>query len=173
MSNEQREQRELRFFVAGIPKPAGSKTPQTYRRKDGSLVMRENGSVLVGMRDASGKAGSDWRKTVKDAAKVAMIGQTPFTGPLKLALYFEVPRPKTHYGSGKNANVIKPSAPKYPTSKPDTTKLLRSVEDALTAAGVWIDDAQVTQQFASKDYVLTGTSAGVHVTIRELISPWG
>ena len=156
---------KLEFFVPGIAKPAGSKIAQTYRRKDGSLVTRDNGSVVIGTRDASGKAGKDWRKNVTEFARIAMVGRQPFDCPVKLALYFVVPRPKNQFGSGRNAAVVKPSAPGWPAVKPDTTKLTRSVEDALTVAGVWTDDSLVCQQFASKDYAKADEQPGVHVRI--------
>ena len=38
---------------------------------------------------------------------------------------FRFVRPKSHYGTGRNAKKLKPSAPPHHTQKPDATKLLR------------------------------------------------
>ncbi len=65
-------------------------------------------------------------------------------GPIWMSLHFVFTRPKDHFGTGKNAEKLKPSAPRWPTSKAigDRTNLLKSVEDALTGI-VWKDDSQV------------------------------
>jgi Holliday junction resolvase RusA-like endonuclease len=39
----------------------------------------------------------------------------------------------------------------HPTVKPDLTKLLRAVEDALTGV-VWRDDSQIIHQVVNKEY---------------------
>ncbi|MGH3500203.1 MAG: RusA family crossover junction endodeoxyribonuclease, partial [Nocardioidaceae bacterium] len=65
---------------------------------------------------------------------------------------FRFNRPKSHYGTGGNAHLVKASAPLFPTGKPDADKLLRSVFDALTAARVWRDDAQAVYLGARKVY---------------------
>lgn len=65
-------------------------------------------------------------------------------GPIWMSLHFVFTRPAGHYGSGKNAEKLKPSAPRWPKSRAigDRTNLLKSVEDALTGI-VWHDDSQV------------------------------
>lgn len=68
-------------------------------------------------------------------------------GPLALVVDFYVPRPKAHIG----AKGVKPSAPHYPTTRPDITKLLRAVEDAMSGI-VYRDDAQIVHQQAMKRY---------------------
>jgi crossover junction endodeoxyribonuclease RusA len=76
-----------------------------------------------------------------------------------------MPRPKGHYGSGKNELTVKNSAPKYPDKKPDCTKLLRALEDALTGI-LWIDDSQVVRQVVGKSYADTGDAKiGAHVFV--------
>jgi len=78
-------------------------------------------------------------------------GRTLLDGPLELHVIFYAPRPKGHYGSGRNSGVLKHHAPAYPIVKPDVTKLLRAVEDAITGI-CWRDDAQVVVQHAEKRY---------------------
>jgi Holliday junction resolvase RusA-like endonuclease len=121
------------LVVYGVAAPAGSKT-----------LARANGKTWV--RDSS-KRGYQWRRDVAQAAGLATRGRPLLDGPLALAVTFVVPRPKSHYG----ARGLRPSAPAYPTTRPDVTKLLRAVEDALTGI-VWRDDAQVVEQHAWKRY---------------------
>lgn len=65
---------------------------------------------------------------------------------------FVFARPKSHYGTGKNADVRKASAPTMHTSKPDIDKLLRAALDALTIARVWHDDSAVAEVVSVKGY---------------------
>ena len=55
-----------------------------------------------------------------------------------------MPYLKTHYGTWKNEDKLKPSAPNWHKSKPDLNKILRSTEDALTGV-LWIDDSQIAK----------------------------
>jgi len=99
---------------------------------------------------------------VRLAASEAWEGREILSGPVKLSLCFNLPRPKNHYGTGKNIYVLKHSAPFFHTKTPDITKLIRAVEDALTGV-VWRDDSQVYAQNTIKLYA-DGRS-GVMVTI--------
>jgi Holliday junction resolvase RusA-like endonuclease len=147
------------FRVAGIPKPAGSK--RAFVSKKGKLIVT----------DDSGQVGKDWRGDVKSAALKAYDGE-PVSGPLVLFLEFYFPRPKGHYGSGKNENVIRDLAPKYPTVKPDLTKITRSVEDALTGI-VWNDDAMIVIQDLRKYYCdENNPQPGVRVRVGHTADKW-
>jgi crossover junction endodeoxyribonuclease RusA len=128
----------VRFEVWGTAKPAGSKRP--FRRGDGSL----------GVRDAS-DGSREWKNLVADKAAEAMEGRPQLEGPLAMLVTFYVLRPKTHYGTGRNAHTLKPGAPVYPSTRPDTLKLTRAVEDALTGI-VYRDDAQISMQLAIRRY---------------------
>lgn len=128
----------IEFFVPGIPKPGGSK--RAFRnRKTGGIIITEDC-----------KGNKDWRACVKMFARESYSGP-PLNGPLKVWATFYMPRPKGHYGTGKNEGTLKPSAPEYPTTTPDATKLWRSTEDALTGI-LWRDDAQIVTQIISKEY---------------------
>ena len=140
----------IEFFVPGTPQPGGSKraffNPKTKRAQ---VVEACKGNPA-------------WRSDVKAFALAAYDGPL-IGGPLYLVVEFVMARPKGHFGSGKNAQVLKPSAPPYPTSKPDTTKLLRTLEDALTGI-VWVDDAQVVRQEVFKLYA-DGRRIGAYVRV--------
>jgi len=125
---------EVTFTVYGAAQPAGSKT----------AGVTKGGKVFV--RDSARK-GTPWRRQVAQAAGEAMNGAGLLDGALSLTVRFYVPRQKSHYG----ARGLRPSAPDYPTTRPDITKLLRAVEDACTGI-VWRDDAQVVAQHAIKGY---------------------
>jgi len=98
------------------------------------------------------------------AAAIEAMGDRPlFSGPVALWVCFHMPRPKSHF-NGKGE--IKKSAPLHCPKRPDTTKLVRALEDALKGV-VWHDDAQVVQISAGKFYTRAGDgfrpNASVHV----------
>lgn len=124
--------------VIGKPQPAGSKRG-----------FSQGGRVLI--VDAN-KNAKPWQQEVAAAAMSEWHGE-PLLGPLSLTLEFYLHRPKGQFGSGRNAGVVKDSAPKFPAVKPDTSKLVRGVEDALTGI-IWRDDAQIVYQVAAKHYGL-------------------
>ena len=130
-----------KFFVPGVPAPGGSK-----RHIGGGRMI-----------DAC-KRNAPWRAMVALAAMEA--GCKPMDGPLLLSIGFNMPRPKGHY---RKDGTLKPNAPHFPTVKPDTTKLVRALEDALKGIA-WTDDAQVVTQIARKNYALHGP-AGAWVQI--------
>ena len=142
---------EVRFFVPGKVQPGGSKSA-FYSKALGH-------SVIV---DAC-KHNAAWKKTVKQYAAKAYKGQL-LDGPLKVTFLVIVERPKSHYGTGRNAGILKKSARLYPTVKPDLTKLFRSTEDAITGV-VWVDDAQVVIQNLKKKY---GKRQGAYVVINTI-----
>lgn len=99
----------------------------------------------------------DWKNSVKIFCRENYNGQ-PIQGPIALEITFTMPRPKSHYRSN---GLIKATAPHYVTKKPDSTKLLRSTEDALTGL-LWRDDAQVAIQTVYRIY---GETPGAKITV--------
>lgn len=143
--------RSLTFGVIGLPAPQGSK------RHVGRGVMIE-----------SSKGVKPWRQDVAAAAAQAIAMASHFKAfatPVKVRATFTFPRPKSHYGTGRNANILKPNAPHYVGKKPDIDKVLRSTFDALSTAGVWRDDDLAVDVKAVKVY---GPQAGAHLHIEEL-----
>lgn len=135
----------MQFFAAGIPVAQGSK------RHVGKGIMVEASKNL-----------KPWRDTLITAAMNAE-GTSVYFGPVAVDLTFFFPRPKSHYGTGMNATLLKSSAPEWKASAPDLDKLCRAVLDALTQAGVLRDDAIVVTLNAGKLYDAT---PGCRVTIR-------
>jgi Holliday junction resolvase RusA-like endonuclease len=137
------------FTVYGKPQPAGSKRGFPIKRGG-----EYTGKVAV-VDDAKGSRA--WKQEVASVAVKAMSGtldDLPFVilnGPLMLEVTFYLARPKSHYRTGKHAELLREAAPAYPTTRPDATKLVRAVEDAMTGI-VWNDDAQVVTQVVHKRY---------------------
>jgi Holliday junction resolvase RusA-like endonuclease len=122
--------------VYGTPAPQGSKRAFAVRGKGGVPTGR------IAVIESSHDRVKSWRQAVIDAAD-AIRPAEPIRGPLTVAMVFYLARPKSHYRSGKNADLLKPDAPHYPAKMPDLSKLARATEDALTDVGMWADDAQV------------------------------
>jgi crossover junction endodeoxyribonuclease RusA len=142
--------------VYGLPAPQGSKR-----------------SYGPGRMVESSKNVKPWREAVKTAARDAIGHDTAWVrldGPVSLDVAFYFDRAKHHFGTGRNAGLLKPSAPAWPTSPPDLSKLIRSTEDALTDAGVWRDDSRVATVRAAKRFVDDG--AGTLSTPGAVIRIW-
>ena len=157
-------QPRLTVFVPGIPKPGGSKTAQLIRRKGGEIVTK-NGRPLITMRDDA-KGNADWKRNVAYFARREYGDALLITGPMRVTIKFVMPRLAGHFGSGRNAGVLKPNAPHFHTVKPDATKLMRSTEDAMTGV-VWLDDARIVEQRVSKVY---GDKPGAEIVVEELVA---
>jgi len=151
----------VEFFVAGHPIPQGSK--RAFKAPGGRIVLRED----------AGARHEQWRGHVADEARAAMrdagiFGQKE-TGPLAVSLTFHMVRGVGMYGSGRNEQVVKASAPKFPVKPPDVDKLTRAVFDALTHI-VWVDDAQVVVTTQRKVFCDRFTETpGVHVVVRRVV----
>lgn len=78
--------------------------------------------------------------------------KVPLTGPVSMTVTAVFARPKSHYGTGKNADKLRSDAPHYHTSKPDRDNVEKAILDALTRLGFWKDDAQVCDGRMTKIY---------------------
>lgn len=145
---------QIEITVLGLPQPAGSKRAFPIRRK--------NGLMGVSVTDANPKSG-EWKHAVSVEARRAFSGPL-LTGALAVTIVFFRPRPRGHFGSGKNATALRKTAPAYPTVKPDALKLARAVEDSLTGI-VYCDDSQTIDLHVRKFY---GEPARAEITVREI-----
>jgi crossover junction endodeoxyribonuclease RusA len=143
----------VEFRVYGTPKPQGSK------RHVGNGVMVESG----------GEALRTWREDVKQAALAARAElDEPLAGPVDLRVTFYLARPLSHWRTGRNAHMLRDSAPDFPWRRPDLDKLLRSTFDAISAAELWHDDCCAVHVAAWKTYAHNGTAPGAHITLEAL-----
>lgn len=144
----------ISFRVDGVPATAGSKRAFPFKRKDGTLgvnVTHDN------------KRSRPWMAAVASAARDAYQGEL-LRGPLELGVTFSFARPKGHMRTGSRAGEVRDSAPEYPAVKPDLSKLVRAVEDALRGV-IFNDDAQIVDLRAGKEY--SGSSCCV-ISIRRM-----
>lgn len=140
----------IKFFVPGLPKPAGSKKAFLHAKTKKVMVV-----------DACDKS-RDWKTTVSQYALAAKGTRMLIRDrPIKLTLSFEMKRPREHFRSN---GTVKASAPYYHLCAPDATKLTRAVEDALTDV-LWDDDSRVVVQVIEKVYA---EAPGVYVTVETL-----
>ncbi|MFJ6730062.1 RusA family crossover junction endodeoxyribonuclease [Streptomyces sp. NPDC091281] len=145
----------LQLTAYGTPGPQGSKT------KNAHGAMYESSAAV-----------KPWREAVKSAALDALHHDEAWmalTAAVRLDVTFCLRRPKSHFGTGRNASVLKASAPPFPTGKPDLDKLVRSTQDALKDAGVLADDSVVATLRAEKAFVL---AAGALLTPGAVITIW-
>jgi Holliday junction resolvase RusA-like endonuclease len=160
--------RELQFMIVGRPQQRGSKIAQPIYGRDRKPVMK-NGRVISVVRDDNPKSES-WMEQCRSGAFAAMqqAGMALMTGPIELTAQFYFLRPKSHYGTGKNARTIKASAPRIHAQSPDLAKLIRCLEDSLTGV-VWHDDKQVFRYGTDTERRWTEDSECVVVKVRELL----
>ncbi len=112
-----------------------------------------------------------WREAVASEAQAFMAGakMVPISTAICLDLSLILPRPKSHYGTGRNATKVKRSAPVFPAVKPDCDNLAKAIQDALDGV-LWVDDALIVELQVSKRYVEGGDTpldkAGALVRVR-------
>lgn len=137
---------KLKLEIYGLPQPGGSKTAFLHRRT-GKLHVKDSNPLAA-----------SWKGLVIEQAALTLdLTAGPKIArdkPIAIHCRFYLPRPKGHFGSGKNADKLKATSPRYPTTKPDATKLWRSTEDALTGI-IWHDDSQIVLQRIDKVYADT------------------
>lgn len=162
--------RTFSFDVEGVPIPQGSKTTRTVHGR--SVTFEDNPRTRP------------WRRKVQQAALLAAGEVAPkgrrtlqklheplFTGNVFLTITYRLPRPQSHFGTGRNAGLLKPGVPRYCGTKPDLSKVMRAVEDSITDAGIWVDDCKVVHDTQWKLYCDPGERVGVEVSITDAIDP--
>jgi len=145
---------KIDFFVPGIARPAGSKS---------AFLNKKTGKINVTHANPKTKV---WMDSVKWFAMNVANRMILLDEAVRLELVFLYDRPKSHFGTGRNAGCLKRTAPLFyeKTTTPDLTKVLRGVEDALTGI-VWKDDSQVVQQVNIKRYCRGDEKHGVLITV--------
>lgn len=141
------------FRVLGTPVPQGSV------KAFGSRVVANNEHAL-----------GSWRSDVASAAQRAKPADWDINAAVSLRCEFVFPRPLSHYGTGKNATKLKPSAPRYHVKTPDVDKLVRGVADSVGDAVARVllnNDSQIVSVYAAKRYS-TDDFLGAIITITAL-----
>lgn len=130
---------EVQLWIPGRPRAKGSYV---------AIVPKGGGRAFLKNADAHL---AEWTNLIR----IAWHNRPSETGALDYWIYpsdqcFEVTvlceldRPKSHFGTGKNAKILKKSAPAvlHCPRTPDGDKILRAILDALTGYA-WKDDKQV------------------------------
>lgn len=135
------------FTVVGTPQPQGSKT--RFRKR----VVDDNAERLAPWRDSIIAVASQVRP------------RTPIHDPVYVNLVATFIRPRSHYGTGRNFEVLKASAPGWHAQKPDGDKVARAAFDSLVIARLLVDDALVTEHHMFKRWAGLGESPHLDVEI--------
>lgn len=137
------------FFVAGLPK--GQPRPKAYNR-----------GKHAGVYDPGTADG--WKDYVRSAAR-RVAPKQPMQGPVALRMIVNFPRPKAHL---RKDGRLRPGAPIFHTSKPDSDNVAKAVMDAITNLGTyWRDDAQVARLDIQKRYTVGAPGALIVITEME------
>ena len=143
----------LTVYVIGTPVAQGSKVANRYGH---------------GVRDANAKTLKPWRSEVAGCVEQAMreTGWQTLDEPTEVRIRFYHQRPASHYGTGRNAGKLKPSAPTWKATAPDADKLARAVLDSLTSSRAVRDDSRVARLVV--DDLWSNAATGARITIRPL-----
>lgn len=109
------------------------------------------------------------RKDLADREPVgaAWAHECPSFGPepVRLVVEFVFPRPKSHFGTGRNAHLVKASAARFPAKNlGDLDNLTKLVKDALNGIA-YDDDSQIVQMLAAKRWAAVGEDPHTSIQI--------
>lgn len=137
----------IEFEIIGDPKPQGSKKAF---RVGNHARMEEDG----------GLAHATWRNQVAQVARdvADSLDERPLDGALVLRVEFRFAMPKSR------PKYIRERGQVPKTTAPDTSKLVRALEDGLQAGGLVVDDARFWRIDATKVEVTGWTGAIVTIT---------
>ena len=129
----------IEFIMHGKPAPVGSKKAFAVRGKGGAfraIVTDDN------------RRSRPWMSLVADAAAQAWDAP-PLACAVSVSIEFRMPRPKSHYRTGKNSDRLRDDAPCAHAQTPDIDKLVRCLIDGISGI-VFADDRQVYEIRACK-----------------------
>lgn len=129
--------KSLTVEVYGVPK--GQPRPRAFKRGN------KAGVYDPGTADT-------WKGDIVRELRIHIAGMERTQTPVKIEMAFRMPRPRSHYRSGKYSQELKGTAPSEHACKPDIDNMIKAVMDAVTCAGLWLDDAQVCELRAVKLY---------------------
>ena len=140
----------ITFTVFGVAAPKGSHRARIIRTKTGAMlpiVTESNRNV------------SSWQQLIAAGAGAALSARADtwqvLTEGVRLTVVFFLPRPKKYQRRGVVVAHL---------TKPDLSKLLRAVEDALTSI-IWRDDCQVIDVVAMKRYAAVDEAPRVVIRV--------
>lgn len=126
--------------VFGPAQTQGSKKGFLHPKLKRVVIVDDNDRALKGWR-------SEW------VGEMAQCRPTrPIDSAVELTITVYVRRPSAHYGSGKNAGILKGNAPVLPPSGKDNDKICRAILDAGQIAGWYTNDARVCDLSIKRRY---------------------
>lgn len=136
---------EIRAVIPGRPAPKGSLKCIGGRGGRGHVLIEDNDRTKPWREKIAG-----WLKQKWPATQHADDGQA-----CGAEVTVTLDRPKGHYGTGRNADQLKATAPRYPVSHRtgDVDKHARLTLDALQDVGILPDDCIVVELNIRKAYV--------------------
>jgi Holliday junction resolvase RusA-like endonuclease len=108
-------------------------------------LKRHRHRLKGGTYDPSKKEKDEFIKSIENFPSEKM------TKPIKCVLNFFCKRPKNHYKTGKFANILKDTSPKYNTNNKDLDNMVKFVLDALNDK-LYTDDSLIFEISCSKLY---------------------
>jgi len=141
----------MQAFIYGHPKP--QPRPRAFARGGRAGIYNPNNA-------------DEWKAQV--AHGLVRYANRDLRNPFFLRLDFYMPRPKSHYRTGKYEGILKETAPFQHISTPDIDNLTKAVMDAITVRNIWKDDSQVMSVHACKSWSESPDMAGVDITIKGL-----
>lgn len=170
--------------VAGEPQPKGSKVGRIIGKRitpkrgpyAGQVLVLNPSVSLVEQSDMQTKTQpsdrlAKWSQSVNGRAFLAWrdahggVSPEPWDCACELSCEFILPRPDGHWLSPGR---LRKGAPAHPEVKPDLSKLVRAVEDALIGV-VYRDDSRVVRYGEmGKRYAAWGGSGGAVIRVRPI-----
>jgi len=148
----------ISFFIEGVPRPQPRHSVAT-RGKHAHAYIPTKHPI------------HEWKEHVRLSAAHAMdlAGAPIWEGKaLRIEMTFYLPRPKHHWGTGKNRRKLKASAPKWPLgSIGDWDNYAKAPQDAMEGI-VFKDDCAICSGAVEKRYCGKGMTPGAKVLVREL-----
>lgn len=131
----------ITFDVIGLPAPQGSHK---------AFVNPKNGRAIV--KESGGKGLVAWRDAVSSKARIVAEEHGCIEGALQLIVLFRFPMPQSRSKAERLAGCI------WRTTTPDSSKVLRSLEDGLVDAGLIADDRYIVEHLIRKVEILNSWS---------------
>ena len=162
----------VNIWIDGKPGKQGSKriVPHVARmRKDGVLA-HLGGAEWIRIRDIvrytlvldDDRSNKAWREHVVGVFTDLVSIDAPLDEPVFVIATFYRPRPKDHFTSKGELSAKGKRTPK-PVTKPDTFKMMRSIEDALSGH-LWSDDSRICDHVIRKRWS-DDQQEGVHLLV--------